>query len=496
MIGKNFKGFEIIKLLGKGGTGDVYLARQQPLGRLVALKITPKSHPTLVLDSAKPLGEAKILATLQHPNIVSIYDVGQEDDFHYIAIEYVQKGSLKQEIERSVLPEMQAWTIALQICQGLQVALQEGIVHNDIKPENILMTRNDFIKLTDFGISEVLAHKRESEVILGTPGYISPEKYHGDGGDFRSDIYSLGNTVYYILTGKYVFVGQSPEDIQQKHEESLIKPPAMHNNSVGYTSSIILSKMLQKDPDKRYQSYGDLMVDIRSLLEMKPAKFATKQDANVIYTDVKNYVSNKKMKISQKLRVFTETMLHQLDLEEDTDIVILGEWPIDHIRKTFYHFSRVHFMGSIAELNLYLKKRKAVVVLDCDYLEHKTIEFCSIMANSHKENYLLLLMKNIPEKLNEDSRTVSYEDFTENLNQLLTTKALPDATQIDINLVLSLAQGKYWTFAIEIFNDVLSAKVLVENGHIAKIKTANNETIAMDTLTAKGNSWKLCGNLL
>ncbi|BBM83899.1 serine/threonine protein kinase [Candidatus Uabimicrobium amorphum] len=494
MIGKNFKGFEIVKLLGKGGTGDVYLAKQQPLGRLVALKVTPTSHPTLKLDPQKPLGEAKILAALQHPNIVSIYDVGQEEDFHYIAIEYISKGSLKQKVDHDGLSEMQAWAIALQICQALQAALQEGIVHNDIKPENILMVRGDFIKLTDFGISEVLANKRESEVILGTPGYISPEKYTGESADFRADIYSLGVTMYYILTGEHVFVGESPEDIQQKHQNSLIKPPTMHNPSVSYTSSIILGKMLQKNPEDRYQSYGDLMLDIRCLLEMKSAKFATKNAAYNIFLDARNHVSNKKMKISQKLKVFTESMLHQLDLDDDTDIVIVGEWPVEHIRKTFYHFSRVHFMGSIAELKLYLERRKAIVILDCDYLENKTVEFCSVMANNHPQSFSLLLTKNISGKLQDCIQVVPYEDLSEKLNQLVTTQTLSTAVQVDVDMVLSLAQSKYWTFAIEIYNDSLLAKVFIENGHIAKIDS--EQTIAMDALTKKGNTWKISGHLI
>lgn len=494
MIGKNFKGFEIVKLLGKGGTGDVYLAQQQPLGRLVALKITPTSHPTLKLDPQKPLGEAKILAVLQHPNIVSIYDVGQEEDFHYIAIEYIPKGSLKQKVDHKNLSEVQAWAIALQICQALQAALQQGIVHNDIKPENILMVRGDFIKLTDFGISEVLANKRESEVILGTPGYISPEKYQGDSADFRADIYSLGATMYYVLTGEHVFVGESPEDIQQKHQNSLIKPPAMHNAAISYTSSIILGKMLQKNAQDRYQSYGDLMVDIRCLLEMKSAKFATKRNAYSIFLDAQNYVSNKKLKISQKLRVFTETMLYQLDLDDDLDIVIVGEWPVEHIRKTFHHFSRVHFMGSIVELTLYLQKRKAIVILDCDYLENKTIEFCSVMVNNYPQSFLQLLTKNISGKLQDNLQVVPYEDLAEKLNQLVTTQTLSTAAQVDIEMVLSLAQSKYWTFAIEIYNEKLLAKVFIENGHIVKIDS--NEAIAMDALTKKDNTWKISRHLI
>ena len=218
-------------------------------------------------------------------------------------------------------------------------------------------------------------------------------------------------------------------------------------------------------------------------------------DAKKVYLDAKTYVVNKKMKISQKLRVFTENMLYQLDLEDDTDIIILGEWPTEQIRKTFHHFSRVHFMGSVVELDIYLQRRKSIVVLDCDYLEQKTIELCSIMANDHPQNYLLLLMNNVPQKLISNEQIVTFDDFTEKINRLLTSQQLPLAHKMGVEMILSLAQAKYWTFALEIFQTTPLAKVFIENGHIAKIIPHNSKNVAMEALTSQQNTWKTCDHI-
>ncbi|BBM82909.1 serine/threonine-protein kinase [Candidatus Uabimicrobium amorphum] len=273
---KVINNFKIIRLLGYGGMGEVYLAEQQDLERLVAIKIVDKATQLDFIERFKR--EAKIAAALQHPNIVNIYSIGEEKDFFYITMEYVEGQDIEHILEEGPLPELEVWhQIVIPICSALQKAATKNIIHRDIKPSNLMFDVNGCVKLTDFGLSKTIVESNgltTEGVILGTPEYMSPEQATHNNLDFRSDIYSLGATIYHLLTCHKVFSGQHFVDILLKHKIEKIIPPQEYIPELRIATSRILAKMLAKDPDDRYQTYEQLICDVEALIDNKPLQYA------------------------------------------------------------------------------------------------------------------------------------------------------------------------------------------------------------------------------
>ncbi len=259
-------GYEILEKVGQGGMGAVYRAKQLSLDRIVALKVLV---PSLAQDPSyieRFFREARAASRLVHPNIVYAYDVGQSGPYYYLAMEFVDGETVLEIIKREgPIPEKRALRIAAQVANALDCAYKAGMVHRDIKPDNIMVTRKDEAKLCDLGLAKRAdtGSKTGVGLAVGTPHYISPEQAQGrQDVDVRSDIYSLGASLYHMLTGQPLFSGPSSAVIMTHHLSSEAPPPRSIRPEISEGACRLLEKMLAKDPDDRYQTPADLIADL------------------------------------------------------------------------------------------------------------------------------------------------------------------------------------------------------------------------------------------
>lgn len=261
--------YKIIEQVGGGGMAEVYRGHDLLLDRPVAIKIL-RSH---FLENGQNEAfikrfrrEAQAAAKLSHPNIVNIYDVGEDDDIYYIIMEFISGETLKEKLEDSgVLPIEEALKIALEIAEGLEHAHQNQLVHCDVKPHNIMVTKSGRIKVTDFGIARAVssATLANTGTIMGSVHYFSPEQAKGLPVSAQSDIYSLGVVLYELLTGHVPFEGDSPIAIALKHIQEAPVPPTRSNPAIPPLVESIVLKALEKDPENRYQSISDMIHDLK-----------------------------------------------------------------------------------------------------------------------------------------------------------------------------------------------------------------------------------------
>ena len=259
--------FLILEELGRGGMGIVYLAHQITLDRPAALKILAENYatdPAFVVDFIK---EARAAAKLNHPHIVQAYAVGEDEGVFFFAMEHIDGETTKDFMKREgIVPVEFALEVIQQIAEALDYAWKEQrLIHRDIKPDNIMLTKKNRAKLADLGLARVAGDNddADSDEVMGTPQYISPEQLTGAEMDVRSDIYSLGATLFHFITGRFAFEGRSATEIARKHlEEQLISPKAINPNIPDSIVRIIF-KMMAKDASERYQSAEALVEDIR-----------------------------------------------------------------------------------------------------------------------------------------------------------------------------------------------------------------------------------------
>ena len=264
--------YEMVRPLGSGGMGEVYLARDKRLDRDVAIKY-------LSIQYAKDLAfvqrfdrEAKSAASLSHPNIVSVYDRGQTEDKHYIVMEYVPGETLKDCLRREgPVPAKTAAEVASQITAALDAAHSRGVIHRDIKPQNILVTEAGGVKVADFGIARAASHATITHAgqILGTPHYISPEQAGGEPAGPRSDLYSLGVVLYEMLTGEPPYDADTPTAVMMKHMNSQLRPPREMNPKIPENINALTVKLLSKSPEERHQSAAELLDDLEKIVHVK-----------------------------------------------------------------------------------------------------------------------------------------------------------------------------------------------------------------------------------
>ncbi|WP_338825363.1 Serine/threonine-protein kinase PrkC [Moorella humiferrea] len=269
MIGKILEGrYEILDELGGGGMARVYRGQDRLLHRFVTIKILREQFASDQDFLTRFQKEAQAVARLSHPNVVSIYDVGQEDGIHYLIMEYVEGRSLKEVIsERGQLPPREAVDIALQICDALEHAHENGIIHRDIKPHNILITRNGRVKVTDFGIAQAASEATMAYggTMIGSVHYLAPEQARGGLTGPAADIYSFGIVLYEMLTGELPFKGETPVAVAIKHIQETPRPPREINPDVPPALERIVMRALEKEPERRYPSAAALRSDLLAI---------------------------------------------------------------------------------------------------------------------------------------------------------------------------------------------------------------------------------------
>jgi serine/threonine-protein kinase len=274
LTGRTIADFHILRRLGKGGMGEVYLAEQLSLKRHVALKILrPEflaSDPTAM---ERFRHEAQAVARATHANIVQVYAWGEADGVCWMALEFVEGRNLKDYLARKGPPDvLLALSIMRQVAAALLRAAELGIIHRDVKPENILLTRKGEVKVADFGLSRSLTGNTplsltQSGVTMGTPLYMSPEQVEGKPVDPRTDIYSLGVTCYHMLSGQTPFRGESPFEVALQHVQKEPQPLAELRPDLPPALCAIVHQMMAKDPAQRYQTARDLLKDLARLRE-------------------------------------------------------------------------------------------------------------------------------------------------------------------------------------------------------------------------------------
>lgn len=307
MIGKILdERYELIKKIGSGGMADVYMAKDILLDRVVAVKIL---HGNFAEDEDFVLRfrhEAQSAGKLTHPNIVGIYDVGCDGDIHYIVMEYVEGQTLKQYIQSHLsIPIDTAVRIAIDIGNALEEAHDNGIIHCDIKPHNILLTGDGKVKVTDFGIARAINSSTviDKQSILGSVHYLSPEQAAGDKITEKTDIYSLGIVLYEMLTHHLPFEGETAVSIALKHMQGDVPRPTKYNPAISPMLEECLLTALQKDPNKRYDTVGDFISELKIAQGFTTTIYKPASHDFTAMTRPIHKVSRKPKKISKESKI-------------------------------------------------------------------------------------------------------------------------------------------------------------------------------------------------
>lgn len=259
--------YEILGKVGAGGMSDVYKAKDLTLGRFVAIKVLKAEFSEDINFVTKFRSEAQAAAGLEHPNIVNIYDVGSENGLHYIVMEYVEGITLKTYIEKKgQLSFKEAVSIAIQVGRGIEAAHNKNIVHRDIKPQNIMISTEGKVKVTDFGIARAATSNTISSDVMGSVHYSSPEQARNGFVDGKSDIYSLGIVMYEMVTGRVPFDGDTTVAVAIQHLQEEMVPPSVYAPNLPISMEKIILKCTQKNPDRRYASMTALLADLRKAL--------------------------------------------------------------------------------------------------------------------------------------------------------------------------------------------------------------------------------------
>ena len=259
--------YEIIARIGAGGMADVYKAQDHKLNRLVAVKVMKAEFREDTGFVQRFQKEAQAAAKLSHPNVVNVYDVGEDRGLYYIVMELVEGITLKNYIQKKgKLSVKEATSIAIQVSLGLEAAHNRGIIHRDVKPQNIMISTDGKVKLSDFGIAKAMNSNTITANVMGSVHYSSPEQVRGGISDAKSDIYSLGITMYEMVTGRVPFDGDSTVSIAIKHLQEEMVSPSRYTPDLPYSLEQIILKCTQKNPERRYHNVGELIEDLKHSL--------------------------------------------------------------------------------------------------------------------------------------------------------------------------------------------------------------------------------------
>ena len=259
--------YEILSKVGAGGMSDVYKAKDHILGRIVAIKVLKQEFSEDINFVTKFRTEAQSAAGLEHPNIVNVYDVGSENGLHFIVMEYIEGITLKTYVEKKgQLSFKEATSIAIQVARGIETAHNKDITHRDIKPQNIMISTDGKVKVTDFGIAKAISSNTISSEAMGSVHYASPEQARNGFIDGRSDIYSLGIVMYEMATGRVPFDGETTVAVAIQHLQEEMVVPSAYAEDIPISYEKIILKCTQKNPERRYQTVGELLADLRQSL--------------------------------------------------------------------------------------------------------------------------------------------------------------------------------------------------------------------------------------
>ncbi len=275
LTGKQLGPYQIVAPLGEGGMAAVFKAFQPGMDRYVALKILPRHFASDPQFIGRFKQEAKVLAQLQHPHILPVFDFGEADGYTYIAMPLVESGTLTSVLHGQPLPLGQIRNIVSQIGDALDYAHSRGLIHRDVKPSNVLVDNRGNCLLTDFGIARIIegtAHFTSTGGVIGTPAYMSPEQGRGSDVNTRSDIYSLGIMLYEMVVGRVPFNAETPIAIVFKHIQDPLLPPSLVNPDTPEDLELVILKALAKDPEDRFATAGDM---VRALQKAIPATGST-----------------------------------------------------------------------------------------------------------------------------------------------------------------------------------------------------------------------------
>lgn len=268
--------YEILSKVGAGGMSDVYKAKDHILSRFVAIKVLKQEFSEDSSFVTKFRAEAQSAAGLEHPNIVNIYDVGSENGLYYIVMEYVEGITLKTYIEKKgQLSFKESASIAIQVARGIEAAHNKNIIHRDIKPQNIIISTDGKVKVTDFGIAKATSSNTISSDVMGSVHYASPEQARNGFVDGRSDIYSLGIVMFEMVTGRVPFDGDTTVAVALQHLQEEIARPSIYAPDLPISFEKIILKCTQKTPDRRYQTIEELLTDLRRSLAHPDEDFVT-----------------------------------------------------------------------------------------------------------------------------------------------------------------------------------------------------------------------------
>lgn len=267
--GQHIPGFTIIGKLGAGAMATVFKAKQISLDRLVAIKILPRKFSKDPQFIERFYAEGRAAAQLNHPNIVQAFDVGKHGEYHYFVMEYVEGETVYDATVKSRrYSEREAIETIIQVAEALEHAHAKGLIHRDVKPKNIMLSKEGVVKLADMGLARAISDREAAEAeagkAFGTPYYISPEQIRGEVNiGPPADIYALGATLYHMVTGRVPFEGKDPSEVMRKHLRAPVTPPDHVNPKLSAGLSEVIEMMMAKSAQDRYQNCTDLLADLR-----------------------------------------------------------------------------------------------------------------------------------------------------------------------------------------------------------------------------------------
>ncbi len=432
--------YEIIDKVGAGGMSDVYRAKDHILGREVAIKILKQEFSEDATFVAKFRTEAQSAAGLEHPNIVNIYDVGSEDGMYFIVMEYVEGITLKTYIEKKgQLNFKEAISIAIQVGRGIEAAHSKGIIHRDIKPQNIIISTEGKVKVTDFGIARAASANTIHADVMGSVHYSSPEQARNGFVDGKSDIYSLGIVMYEMVTGRVPFDGDNTVAIAIQHLQEEMVAPSAYAADLPISLEKIILKATMKSPDRRYATISDMLMDLKKALVSPNDDFVTIADAGLEKTRI---ISREEQESLTKKAAEALTFNDDYDDEYDDDYD--DEYDDDdYYDEEDEDSSKMDKIMTIAGIVAGIVIVVILVVILGNIFGLFNFSKNNTMIDVVGENYETAVTEIVELGIDEENITINYEENDEYDEDVVTAQSIEADTEItgDETLTLTVSAG-------------------------------------------------------